>query len=44
VKCTEGVLKHQSLGDLTHWLAVATGLNLLYLLVALLTFEYVLED
>jgi len=44
VKCTEGVLKHQSLGDLSHWLYVATGLNLLYLLVALMTFEYVLED
>ena len=37
-------MRQQSLGELSHWLAIATGLNLLYLLVALMTFEYVLED
>jgi heme exporter protein B len=44
VKCTEAVLAHETLGSMWRWLAVTSGLNVLYLLVALATFEYVLED
>ena len=44
VHCTEAVLQKQPLASVSHWLAVASALNLLYLLVALLTFDYVLED
>jgi heme exporter protein B len=44
VKCTEAVLEHETLGSMWRWLAVTSGLNVLYLLVALATFEYVLED
>jgi len=44
VKCTEAVLEHATLASSWRWLAVTAGLNVLYLLVALATFEYVLED
>ena len=44
VRCTEAVLGEMPLASVSHWLAVASGLNLLYLLLALLTFDYVLED
>jgi len=44
VKCTEAVLEHATLASAWRWLAITSGLNVLYLLVALATFEYVLED
>ena len=44
VRCTGAVLEHEPLGSVWRWLAITSGLNVLYLLVAVLTFEYVLED
>lgn len=44
VKCTTAVLEGKPLGAVKHWLLVAAGFDVLYFLVALLTFEYVLED
>ena len=44
VKCTEAVLENATLGAAGRWLAITAGLDVLYLLVALATFEYILED
>lgn len=44
VKCTGAVLEGKPLGEVRHWLMVASGFDVLYFLVALVTFEYVLED
>lgn len=44
VTCTRAVLEGQALGAVSHWLWVAGGFDLLFFLVALLTFEYVLEE
>ncbi len=44
VKCTEGVLEGKPLASVSNWLLVSAGFDALYFLVALLTFEYVLED
>ena len=44
VRCTGAVLEHEPLGSVWRWLAITSGLNVLYLLVAVVTFEYVLED
>ena len=32
------------LSDVSHWLLIAVGFDILYFLVALVTFEYVIED
>jgi heme exporter protein B len=44
VKCTAVALAGEDLGRVRHWLLVAVGFDVLYFLVAWLTFEYVLED
>jgi heme exporter protein B len=44
VKCTEVCLDGRGLGSVTQWLAVTAGFDLLYLMVGLLTFEFVLEE
>jgi len=44
VKCTTAVLEQKPLAAVQHWLLVAAGFDVLYFLVALVTFEYVLED
>ncbi len=44
VKCTAAVLDGKPLRDVQHWMLVSVGFDVLYFLVALLTFEYVLED
>lgn len=44
VKCTEAVLESATLATVGRWLAITAGLDVLYLLVALATFEYILED
>jgi heme exporter protein B len=44
VKCTAAAMEQRPLGEVAHWLAISAGLDALYLLVALLTFEFVLEE
>ncbi len=44
VKCTSAVLEGKPLAAVKPWLLVAGGFDVLYFLVALVTFEYVLED
>jgi len=44
VKCTSAVLARKPLGEVSNWLLVSTGFDVLYFLVALWTFEFVLED
>jgi len=44
VKSTAAVLEGRSLGTVSNWLLVAAGFDVLYLFVALLTFEFVLEE
>lgn len=44
VKCTSAVLAGRSLASVSHWLWVAVGLDALYLMIALMTFEFVLEE
>jgi heme exporter protein B len=44
VKCTAAVLDGRGIASAGRWLGVAVGFDLLYLFVALLTFEYVLEE
>jgi heme exporter protein B len=44
VKCTAACLAGRGLGDVTHWLLVAIAFDVLYFFVALLTFEFVLEE
>lgn len=44
VKCTTAVLDGSGLESVRHWLLVSAGFDVLYFLLALLTFEYVLED
>jgi heme exporter protein B len=44
VKCTAAAMEAEPLGSVAHWLLVALGLDALYLLVALTTFEFVLEE
>lgn len=44
VKCTEAVLEKRGLGTVSNWLLVTAGFDVLYCLVALLTFEFILED
>lgn len=44
VRCTEAALRGEGLAAVATWLLVATGFDLLYFFVSLLTFELVLED
>jgi heme exporter protein B len=44
VKCTAACLAGRGLSGVTHWLLVATAFDVLYFFVALLTFEFVLEE
>ncbi len=44
VKCTTAVMESKPLASVSTWLLVAAGFDALYFLVALLTFEFVLED
>jgi heme exporter protein B len=44
VECTAAALAGRPLATVSSWLGVAVGLDALYLFVALLTFEFVLEE
>ena len=44
VKCTSGVLEGKPLSSVSNWMLVTAGFDVLYFLVAMLTFEYILED
>ncbi len=44
VKCTAACLAGKSLASVSQWLLLAVGFDLLYFFVALMTFEFVLED
>ena len=44
VKCTTAVLDGKGLGTVRHWMLVSAGFDVLYFLLAVLTFEFVLED
>jgi heme exporter protein B len=44
VKCTAALLEHGDLGTARNWLALTAGFDILYLMLALLTFEFVLEE
>lgn len=44
VKCTAACLAERPLASVTSWLLVAAGFDMLYLFVALLTFEFVMEE
>jgi heme exporter protein B len=44
VKCTAALLDGKPLSSVSNWLLVSLGFAVLYLLVALATFEFVLED
>lgn len=44
VKCTAACLADGSLSGVSRWLLVASGFDVLYFFVALLTFEFVMEE
>jgi len=44
VKATATVLEGRSLAAVVHWLYLSAGFGALYMMLALLTFEFVLED
>lgn len=44
VRCTASVLDGRGLAEERHWLLVTAGFDVLYFLVALLLFEFVLEE
>ncbi len=44
VKCTAAVLEGKPLSSVSNWMLVTAGFDVLYFLVAMLTFEYILED
>jgi heme exporter protein B len=44
VKCTAACLADGSLSGVSQWLLVASGFDVLYFFVALLTFEFVMEE
>lgn len=44
VKCTTVCLAGEPLSTVGHWLLISAGFDVLYLVVALLTFEFVLEE
>jgi heme exporter protein B len=44
VKCTRAALDGEPLSTVSHWMLLAGGFDVLYLVVALAAFEHVLED
>lgn len=44
VRCTSAVLDGRGLSAERHWMLLSAGFDVLYFLVALITFEFVLED
>lgn len=44
VKCTAALLQGKGLGDTSNWMLIALGFDILYIFVALSTFEFVLEE
>ncbi len=44
VRCTQTVVEGDPLSEVTKWLLVAIGFDVLYFLVALMTFEFVIEE
>ena len=44
VQCTASAMAGEGLTPVRHWMLVTSGLGVLYFLVALLTFEFILED
>jgi heme exporter protein B len=44
VRCTTALLEGKELSSVSHWLLVAGGFDVLYLLLALSVFEFVLEE
>ena len=44
VKCTAASLAGRPISSVSQWLLIATGFDLLYFFVALMTFEFVLEE
>ena len=44
VKCSEALLEGKSLSTVSHWMLMTAGFDVLYFLVALATFEFVLEE
>jgi heme exporter protein B len=44
VKCTAAVLDGKPLSSVSNWMLVTAGFDVLYFLIAILTFEYILED
>jgi ABC-type transport system involved in cytochrome c biogenesis permease component len=44
VKCTGALLGEQSLQGVRDWLLLTAGFDVMYFILALLTFELVLED
>ena len=44
IQCTSAVLAGDGLGGVRMWLALTAGYDLLFFLVALLTFKYLLEE
>lgn len=44
IKCTAAVVEHRPLAEFRDWLLIAAGFDLLYLMVSLLTYEFVIEE
>lgn len=44
VKCTSALLEHGEWSSARNWMALTAGFDILYLMLALLTFEFVLEE
>jgi len=44
VKCTAALLEHGALGPVRNWVLLTAGFDGMYLVLAVLTFEFVLED
>ncbi len=44
VKATEAVLADQPLSEISHWLQLLAAVDVIYLVVGLLTFEFILES
>jgi heme exporter protein B len=44
VRATEAILAGQSLGEVSHWLKLLGGFDLIFLVVSPLAFEFVLEE
>ena len=44
VKCTAALLEGKGLADASSWMMIAVGFDILYIFVALSTFEFVLEE